>query len=150
MKKGENMKKTADDIINDITAVLIGASGEFIAEIANRVLGRNAGFDTKEITYDGDNLFTVKEEKDHYASADSVPQPKPFALKTVELKMFHNIMLPQAAIDAFSALENRLSPENLACDGECSAHQVRQRRAQIKREWKALEAKYGVKLTPVV
>jgi hypothetical protein len=58
--------------------------------------------------------------------------------------------LPQEAISAFSALENRLSPENLACDGECTKAQTRQRYAQCMREWKALEKKYSIKVEPMV
>lgn len=58
--------------------------------------------------------------------------------------------LPDKAIEAFSALESRLSPENLACDGECTRAQTLSRYAQCMREWKALEKKYKVKIEPLV
>lgn len=48
---------------------------------------------------------------------------------------------------AFGDLSNRLSPENLACDGEIPQYMVRQRYAQIMREWKALEKQAGRKVT---
>lgn len=43
----------------------------------------------------------------------------------------------------FDDLVCRLSPENLACDGEISASQINKRHAQIMREWKVLEKKLG-------
>ena len=47
----------------------------------------------------------------------------------------------------FLDLCGQLSPENLTCDGECSASQVRTRLAQIKKQWKALEVQVGHKVT---
>jgi len=47
----------------------------------------------------------------------------------------------------FYGLANRLSPENLCCDGECSRSQTRARHQQIMREWKALEKEVGRKFT---
>lgn len=44
---------------------------------------------------------------------------------------------------AFLNLACRLSPENLACDGEISACEVGKRRRAILREWTALEKKAG-------
>ncbi len=44
---------------------------------------------------------------------------------------------------AFTSLACRLSPENLACDGECSRRDVQRRRRAILREWAALEKKAG-------
>ncbi len=43
----------------------------------------------------------------------------------------------------FERLLCRLSPENLHCDGECSAREVRSRLAQIKSEWRDLEKLAG-------
>lgn len=43
----------------------------------------------------------------------------------------------------FDRLLCRLSPENLHCDGECSAREVRSRLAQIRREWHDLEKLAG-------
>jgi hypothetical protein len=43
----------------------------------------------------------------------------------------------------FISLECRLSPENLCCDGEISRTEVNRRRAQINREWRALERRIG-------
>lgn len=51
------------------------------------------------------------------------------------------------AIKEFYNLANGLSPENLTCDGECSATQVKQRRAFIMKQWKALEKKHGMKIS---
>lgn len=47
----------------------------------------------------------------------------------------------------FSNLACRLSPENLHCDGEVSLAEAKRRRAQIMREWRALEANVGRKVT---
>lgn len=47
----------------------------------------------------------------------------------------------------FLNLCGQLSPENLHCDGECSAAQVRTRLAQIKKQWRALEVQVGRKVT---
>lgn len=47
----------------------------------------------------------------------------------------------------FMDLVCRLSPENLACDGEIPQSQVRTRHAQIMREWVALERRAGRKIT---
>lgn len=47
----------------------------------------------------------------------------------------------------FLDLCGQLSPENLHCDGECSASQVRTRLAQINKQWRALEAQLGRKVT---
>ena len=49
--------------------------------------------------------------------------------------------------EKFLGLVNRLSPENLACDGECSKREVGRRRAAIMREWRALEKKVGRRVT---
>ena len=43
----------------------------------------------------------------------------------------------------FVALVCRLSPENLHCDGECTAWEVKQRSKQIHAEWRALEKQVG-------
>ena len=50
-------------------------------------------------------------------------------------------------LDQFTILVCRLSPENLACDGEISRTQVNRRRRNINREWKALEKEFGSKVT---
>ena len=47
----------------------------------------------------------------------------------------------------FDDLIGRLSPENLCCDGEISRTQVNKRRAQIWREWNALEKELGRKVS---
>lgn len=44
---------------------------------------------------------------------------------------------------AFLNLVSRLEPENLACDGECSAAETRKRKRACLREWAALEKKAG-------
>ena len=43
----------------------------------------------------------------------------------------------------FAALVCDLSPENLTCDGELSAAQVRRRLSMIKKRWRELEKEYG-------
>lgn len=48
---------------------------------------------------------------------------------------------------AFLNLACRLSPENLACDGEISAREVGKRRRAIQREWAALEKRAGRKVS---
>lgn len=47
----------------------------------------------------------------------------------------------------FLDLATRLSPEWLTCDGTLSNSKVKARRAQILREWAALEKKVGVTMT---
>ena len=48
---------------------------------------------------------------------------------------------------AFARLTYRLSPENLTCDGECSASEVSCRRDAITREWSELERRSGQKVS---
>lgn len=43
----------------------------------------------------------------------------------------------------FIRLCGELSPENLACDGECSKAEVKRRYNDIMRRWKQLESKAG-------
>jgi hypothetical protein len=49
--------------------------------------------------------------------------------------------------ESFLHLCCRLSPENITCDGECSHAEVKQRYAQIEREWRVLEKKAGFSVT---
>ncbi len=44
---------------------------------------------------------------------------------------------------SFLSLACQLSPENLSCDGELSMRKVAQRRADLNRQWKALEKEVG-------
>lgn len=44
---------------------------------------------------------------------------------------------------AFEILVNRLSPENLSCDGELPRYEINCRRKRIMREWKVLEKRVG-------
>ena len=48
---------------------------------------------------------------------------------------------------SFADLAGQLSPENLSCDGECSAIETRRRRASIMRQWATLERRAGVKVS---
>ena len=48
----KTITKTADEVIEDIAEVLSQASGEFIEEIANKVL-------TAPVKYNGDSEFDV-------------------------------------------------------------------------------------------
>lgn len=57
------------------------------------------------------------------------------------------IDIPHNIQQEFFGLMNRLSPENLFCDGECSRSQAMSRQRQIMREWAALERKVGRKVT---
>jgi hypothetical protein len=50
-------------------------------------------------------------------------------------------------LEEFVGLASRLSPENLSCDGEASRSYINQKLREIRKEWKALEKKYGVRLT---
>ena len=50
------MIKTAEEIIQDISDTLASADGEFIEEIANRVL-------TRKVKYEGDSMFTQEDPK---------------------------------------------------------------------------------------
>lgn len=58
--------------------------------------------------------------------------------------------LPIDAQIQFAGLENRLSPENLCCDGEIPRYMVTKRYRQCMREWRALEKKYNVEVEPCV
>ena len=51
--------------------------------------------------------------------------------------------LSEELFEKFDALTCRLSPENLACDGEISQAEVGRRFRQIRKEWKALEKESG-------
>lgn len=55
--------------------------------------------------------------------------------------------LPDSLQERFLALSCQLSPENLACDGERSRADQRKVRAAIMKEWRALEAEAGRKVT---
>ena len=48
--------KTPEEIIQDISDILAWADGEFIEEIANRVL-------TRKVKYEGDSMFTQEDPK---------------------------------------------------------------------------------------
>lgn len=54
---------------------------------------------------------------------------------------------PNTLFEAFENLTCALSPENLSCDGELSRTQINRRLAEIRRDWKALEKKAGVKVS---
>jgi len=45
------------------------------------------------------------------------------------------------------ALVNRLSPENLCCDGEISKTQVNKRYRKIMQEWREIEKEVGRKIS---
>lgn len=47
----------------------------------------------------------------------------------------------------FLDLAVQLSPENLTCDGECSAEEVRKRRASLLHRWDALQRRAGRAVT---
>jgi len=47
----------------------------------------------------------------------------------------------------FADLACQLSPENISCDGECSASEVRRRKASINRQWAELERRAGQKVS---
>jgi len=53
----------------------------------------------------------------------------------------------QNIMQQFFGLANRLSPENLSCDGEISKAQAQMRYRQIMREWATLERKVGRKVS---
>ena len=51
--------------------------------------------------------------------------------------------LPDDTRREFSILASALSPENLSCDGERSASEVRKRHADLVRKWNSLERRVG-------
>ena len=55
--------------------------------------------------------------------------------------------LTDAIKGEFSDLANQLSPENLACDGMCSAAKANSRKKEILAQWKKLEQRIGMKVT---
>lgn len=55
-------------------------------------------------------------------------------------------MITDQLKDAFKDLACRLSPENLACDGEISRAETARRLRQCVLEWRALEAQAGRKV----
>jgi hypothetical protein len=60
--------------------------------------------------------------------------------------MRHQRLTPEI-MERFSDLANSLSPENLACDGEASVAEARDRRKKLLTEWWALEDSIGMKVT---
>jgi len=57
-------------------------------------------------------------------------------------------MTPEQIIwDKFAGLLNELSPENISCDGERSAAQVRKARQDIMKRWGELERELGRTVT---
>ena len=54
--------------------------------------------------------------------------------------------MEQSIKDKFMSLASRLSPENLAMDGEISRAQIKKRLQQIRREWRELEKQVGRKV----
>ena len=60
-----------------------------------------------------------------------------------------NAQLPKTkeeCMDWFKGLASELSPENLSCDGEASASEIKKKRAEILNCWKELETIYGSKV----
>lgn len=55
--------------------------------------------------------------------------------------------LTKQAQAEFQRLAGALSPENLSCDGELPRAQVKQRYAQLKKEWRELEVMVGRTVT---
>ncbi len=70
----------------------------------------------------------------------------PHQIKIFGTPQFTKGLTPEIK-EAFVGLASRLSPENLSCDGECSAREVSSRHRQLTREWKELERRAGVKVT---
>lgn len=62
------------------------------------------------------------------------------------MKMEKSVLSPELT-KAFEDLACRLSPENLACDGEIPKYMIQQRYREIVKEWKALEKKAGRKVS---
>ena len=64
-----------------------------------------------------------------------------------EYKM-KKLLAPEEIIwDKFQDLACELSPENLCCDGELPASQVKKRRASIMKQWGQLERELGRTVT---
>lgn len=75
-----------------------------------------------------------------------------YAILTIPGKIFsvnnteniaHYGKLPQNVFMAFQKLSSELSPENLTCDGELSAEQVKAKETVLLAQWKALEEIVG-------
>ena len=79
--------------------------------------------------------------------AENTKNGKTYKLPKDAVKPVLATGLTPALKEEFQNLACRLSPENLACDGECAMAEWNRRRAQINREWKALEARAGRRVT---
>lgn len=55
--------------------------------------------------------------------------------------------MPNDILKKFQILVNKMSPENLSCDGECPRYIQVQKMRQIRTEWAALERQLGRKVT---
>ena len=56
-------------------------------------------------------------------------------------------MITQDIKNKFRRIACALSPENLTCDGELSREAVKKKHTNLMKEWKALEAELGRKVS---
>ena len=59
----------------------------------------------------------------------------------------YNSVLDKKYLTQFLDLSNRLSPENLTCDGELPQSEVRRKYNKLTKEWKKLEKQVGRTVT---
>lgn len=61
--------------------------------------------------------------------------------------MQSKLLMDEKIRKGFEILANRLSPENISCDGELNQTQIREKVRGIKRQWKELEKQAGRKVS---
>jgi hypothetical protein len=88
--------------------------------------------------------------QDQNAAKESAPVVSSLERRLAYARIFNkDAKMPETEAEIMVYFENlrcELSPENLSCDGEASASQVRNRLHDIKTCWKELEAKLGRKV----
>ena len=63
------------------------------------------------------------------------------------MTMVKNSVIDQRYLTQFSELSDRLSPENLHCDGEISNTEAQRKYVKLMKAWKRLEKKVGRTVT---
>ena len=63
------------------------------------------------------------------------------------MTMVKNSVLDARYITQFHDLSNRLSPENLTCDGELSTSEWKMKEKRLLKDWKRLERQVGRTVT---
>ena len=58
-----------------------------------------------------------------------------------------NLVIEKRYLAQFDDLSNRLSPENLTCDGELSTSEWKRKEKRLLKDWKRLERRVGRTVT---